>query len=308
MSVAGRLVGSAYRLGELLGRGAMGEVYAAVGPSGEPVALKFLRPREARSAERVSRFRREAEIAARIASPHVARVLGAGKDRDGSLWIAFERLRGETLEEALRRRRRLRLGEVAWIVAHVLEGLRVAHAAGVIHRDVKPGNVFLDADGEHARILDFGVSKILEASLDGGTGMTSTYEELGTRIYMAPEQLAHAGDVDARADLYSTALVAFVALAEKLPFDGETPAGMLHHKLHRDARSLADVTGFAWPVAIERHLHRALQRDRQLRHGSAADALAEWWSACLAARAEHWVAPEPAAPAASDARIRTKPA
>jgi serine/threonine protein kinase len=305
--VAGRVVGSAYRLGELLGHGGMGEVYAAVGPSGESVALKFLRPKHAQSAELVGRFRREAKIAAQIVSPHVARVLGAGKDRDGSLWIAFERLRGETLEQRLRRPPGLALGDMAWIVAHVLEGLRAAHAAGVVHRDIKPGNVFLEAGVAHARVLDFGVSKLLQPEPSASVGVTTTHQGLGTPGYMAPEQLVHAADVDARADLYSAGLLAFVGLTGQLPFAGSTTEGMLHHKLYRDAQSLADVTAFVWPVEIERYLSRALARPRERRHASAAEALAEWQAACRAALARGWVAPEPVA-SVSDRRSRTKPA
>jgi serine/threonine-protein kinase len=290
-----RVVGSAYRLGELLGRGAMGEVYAAVGPSGEAVALKFLKPAAARSAELVDRFRREAKLAAAIASPHVTRVLGSGKDRDGRLWIAFERLRGETLEQRLMRRGRVPLAEAAWVVEHVLEGLRAAHAAGVVHRDVKPANVFLDDGVEHARILDFGVAKLFEGA-PGADAATTTQEQPGTPVYMAPEQLARGGAVDPRTDLYSAAAVAFVSLTGALPFAGTTSGAILHHKLYRHALSLGEVTRFAWPEAIERWLARGLARERELRHSSATDALAEWRSACRVASALGWAPPEGAAP------------
>jgi serine/threonine-protein kinase len=298
------VVGSAYRLGELIGRGATGEVYAAIGPSGEPVALKFLQPAAARSSELVGRFRREARVAAAIASPHVARVLGSGKDRDGRLWIAFERLPGETLEQRLLRRGTLPLGEAAWIVEHLLEGLSAAHVAGVIHRDMKPANVFLDDGAEHARILDFGVAKVLDVAPDAD-GATTTHEELGTPVYMAPEQLARAGDVDPRADLYSAAAIAFVSLAGELPFEGTTSGARLHHKLYRDALRLVDVTGFVWPDLIERWLARSLARRPEQRHRSASDSLAEWRSACRAARALAWTAPDRAAAASV---TRTKPA
>jgi serine/threonine-protein kinase len=277
--VVERIVGSAYRIGPLLGRGGMGDVYAALGPAGERVALKFLRSsgKGEPDPEWVARFRREARIAARIASPHVARVLGAGKDRDGSLWIAFEYLAGEPMDERLGRLHVLPREEVGWIIEHVLKGLAAAHAAGVIHRDIKPGNIFVDPSVPLAKILDFGVSKSRDLSAETeNPGLTVTGEPLGTPGFMAPEQLDGAATVDARADLYSVGLVAFVALAGRAPFHGRTTSSMLHHQRYLDPLTLAQVTTTRWPKPLERYLARALAREPKRRFTDAREALAEW--------------------------------
>jgi serine/threonine protein kinase len=275
--MTGRVVGGAYRIGELLGRGGMGEVYAAVGPSGEAVAVKFLHPSHAESPEMAARFRREARIAARISSPYVARVLGAGKDRTGELWIAFERLYGESLEACLRRERTLGLATVSWIVDHVLQGLVAAHAAGIAHRDLKPGNVFIEEGTKRARILDFGVSKLREPGVETQhPHLTATDDSLGTPAFMAPEQMDMASEVDGRADLYSAGVVAFVALAGALPFSGETMGALAHFKRYFPPKTLAEVTGTAWSPAIEGYLRRLLEVRPDDRHPDADAALREW--------------------------------
>jgi serine/threonine protein kinase len=275
--VTERVVGGAYRVGELLGRGGMGEVYAAVGPSGEAVAVKFLHPSHANSDEIAARFRREARIAARISSPHVARVLGAGKDRTGELWIAFERLYGESLDVRLRRERRLDLATVAWIFDHVLQGLVAAHGVGIAHRDIKPGNVFIESRVKRARILDFGVSMLREPGVETQhPHLTATDEALGTPAFMAPEQMDMASRVDGRADLYSAGAVAFNALAGVLPFSGETMGALAHFKRYFPPRTLAEVTGEAWPPAIETYLRCMLQTRPEDRFQDAETALQEW--------------------------------
>jgi serine/threonine protein kinase len=274
-----RLVGGAYRVGALLGSGGTGDVYDATGPDGQAVALKFLRPAYAEDPEVATRFRREARIAGRIVSPRVARVLGAGKDRTGQLWIAFERLWGESLEARLQTARHVPLEEAGWIVEHVLEGLAAAHAIGVVHRDVKPGNVFLEAiagGGHAARLLDFGVSKLRDPAIETQSpNLTDRDETLGTPSFMAPEQ-ADPANVDARADLYSVGVLAFVSIAGALPFPGRTPIAILHAKRHAEPKTLRDVTGAAWPPALETFLQTSLARDPTRRFSSATEALAAW--------------------------------
>src|SRR5215472_7154803 len=169
-SLVGSLVGGTYRVRRLIGSGGMGEVYACDTKTGVKVALKVLHERAAQDPDLVARFQREAMIAAEIKSPFVANILGAGKDRNGRLWIAFERLEGEGLDERIRREQYLSFADVAPIVEDALQGLEAAHAAGVVHRDIKPANLFIErreltdkelAAGEpeeRTRILDFGVS------------------------------------------------------------------------------------------------------------------------------------------------------
>jgi serine/threonine protein kinase len=275
--MAERIVGSAYRVGKLIARGGMGDVHEAIGPSGEPAAVKFLRTSGANAEDLATRFRREARIASRIVSPNVARVLGAGKDRDGSLWIAFERLQGEPMDETLHRERILPWADVAWIIDDVFEGLAAAHALGVVHRDIKPANVFLDRSVPRAKILDFGVSKLRDQAIETeNPGLTMTDEALGTPGYMAPEQITAAANVDARADLYSAGLVAFVALAGAAPFHGKSLSSIQHHKRHLEPLTLAQVTGRSWPKELDEFMTRILARNPAHRYSSAVEALAGW--------------------------------
>jgi eukaryotic-like serine/threonine-protein kinase len=271
-----RIIGGVYRIGELLGAGGMGEVYSAIGPGDQAVAMKILPPDYAEQPDMLARFRREARIASRIVSPRVARVLGAGKDRDGQLWIAFERLYGESLDDRLERAQRLPLEEVAWIVDHVLEGLAAAHAIGVVHRDVKPGNVFLESKPRGARLLDFGVSKLRDPAIETESpNLTHRDETLGTPTFMAPEQAVEA-DVDARADLYSLGVVTFLSLAGSLPFAGRTAGAIWHAKRHGNTKTLRDVTGTRWPDPLELFLRTSLARDPRGRFASANEAREAW--------------------------------
>src|SRR5215472_17843291 len=143
-SLVGSLVGATYRVRRLIGSGGMGEVYACDTKAGDKVALKVLHEKAAQDPDLVARFQREAMIAAQINSPYVANILGAGKDRNGRLWIAFERLEGEGLDERIRREQYLSFGDVAPVVDDALQGLGAAHRAGIVHRDIKPANLFIE--------------------------------------------------------------------------------------------------------------------------------------------------------------------
>jgi serine/threonine-protein kinase len=282
-SLVGCVVGGHYKVTRIIGQGAMGQVYAADGKAGEDVALKVLHAKAAADPDLVARFQREAQIAARIHSPYVAAVLGAGKDRNGRLWIAFERLHGEGLDERLRREHYLSFDEVAPIVDDTLHGLEAAHAAGIIHRDIKPANLFVEklrdaGPGHHerTRILDFGVSKLRGRGGRKDSSLTAFDATLGSFAYMAPEQVRASARVDARADLYALGAVAFRMLTGRLPFEGSTALNLIALKLDREAPTLSEITGDVWPTALERVLGRMMARDREARLGSAAEALVAW--------------------------------
>jgi serine/threonine protein kinase len=298
-SLIGSVVGGRYKVRRLLGRGGMGEVYAADGKDGEKVALKVLHDRAAQDPDMVARFHREATIAAKIKSPYVAAILGAGKDRNGRLWIAFERLTGEGLDERLRREQYLSFADVAPIVDDALQGLTAAHKAGVIHRDIKPANLFIekrkpsksggahgsrDQSREHderTRILDFGISKI-RSHRKSEPSLTAFDATLGSFAYMAPEQVRGSARVDERADLYALGAVAFRGLTGRLPFEGANALTLIALKLDREPPSLASTTGDEWPQGIERFLQRMMVRDRDRRYASASEALEEWRKVCKA--------------------------
>jgi serine/threonine-protein kinase len=292
-SLSGTTLAGIYKMRRLIGSGGMGEVYAAEGKSGEKVAIKVLHDKAAQDKDLVARFHREAAIAAQIESPHIASILGAGKDRDGRLWIAFELLAGEGLDERLRREQYLSFAEVAPVVDDALQGLGAAHKADVVHRDIKPANLFIekrrlsareiaaDEAEERTRILDFGVSKIrTHKGQRSEPSLTAFDATLGSFAYMAPEQVRGSARVDERADLYALGAVAFRALSGRLPFEGQNALTLIALKLDREPPTLSSTTGDAWPAAIERFLARMMARDREKRFASADEALATWRRVC----------------------------
>lgn len=289
----GSILGGIYKIRRLIGQGGMGEVYAAEGRGGEKVALKVLHERAAQDPDLVARFNREADIAKKISSPYVAAILGSGKEKDGRLWIAFERLVGEGLDERLRREQYLSFAEVAPIIEDSLQGLHSAHSAHVVHRDIKPANLFIEKRkltqeeiqaGEHeerTRILDFGVSKMkANAARRSEPSLTAFDATLGSFAYMAPEQVRGSARVDERADLYALGAVAFRALTGRLPFEGSNALTLIALKLDRDPPTLAQTTGDTWPAAIERYLSKIMARERDRRFGSAMEALDGWRKVC----------------------------
>jgi eukaryotic-like serine/threonine-protein kinase len=210
-----------YRLGELLGRGAMGEVYDAVDVrTGADVAVKMLTLSSLGKADHVQRFMRELKTAATIDSPNVVRVLAVGDEPLPHL--VMERLRGRDLSTLLRDKRLLPHDQVVDLIRQIGEGITAAHRVGVIHRDIKPQNLML-ADTTW-KILDFGVSRLAE----GGDTLTAG-QVVGTPSYMAPEQ-ARGREVDARTDLYALAAVAYRALTGHAPYSG---AGEVVETLYR---------------------------------------------------------------------------
>jgi serine/threonine-protein kinase len=275
-----------YVVTRLLGRGGMGEVWAARDEETQrEVAVKVLLARAAMKPDLVRRFEREAKIASAIKSPFVCQLIDVGRTDDGAHLIVFEQLAGETLADRLKREQYLPFSEVGPIIDDVLQGLVAAHVAGVVHRDLKPGNIFLEVlpgaeDGvrrERAKILDFGISNLNKRER-GEPTLTAFDATLGSFAYMAPEQVRGEARADERADLYAVGAVAFRALSGRLPFEGSTAAILVSLKLDRQAPSLAAATGEKWPAGIERFLERALERDRERRFSSAAEALSEWRS------------------------------
>ena len=289
----GSVIGGIYKIRRLIGQGGMGEVYAAESRGGGKIALKVLHDRAAQDPDLIARFNREADIAKSIESPFVAAILGSGKERDGRLWIAFERLVGEGLDDRLRREQYLSFAEVAPIVEDALQGLHAAHESHVVHRDIKPANLFIEkrtltqkeiASGEHeerTRILDFGVSKMKSSdSQRSEPSLTAFDATLGSFAYMAPEQVRGSARVDERADLYALGAVAFRALTGRLPFEGSNALTLIALKLDRDPPTLAQTTGDTWPAKIERFLSRIMAREREKRFATALEALDEWRKVC----------------------------
>ena len=268
-----QVVGS-FRLGVLIGRGGMGEVYEAhsVTDRGE-AAVKLLHPGTLSEANHVARFIREAQTAARLDCAHVVRVLEVGTTSGEIPFLAMERLRGHDLAHQLRRQRRLQLAQALELVEQIAAGLESAREAGIVHRDLKPHNVFLAEAGGISRwkILDFGVSK------SGGTGTLTRGHVIGTPAYMAPEQ-ARGEDVDHRADVYSLAAILYRAVTGHPAFTGKDVPTTLYDVVYRvptQPSILAPVT-----ADVDRVLALGLAKDPRDRIATAVE-LATWLAAAI---------------------------
>ena len=250
------------RIDAVAGRGGMGIVYRATQLSlGRPVALKLIAPEHAADASFRERFQRESRMAAAIDHPNVIPVYEAGEE-DGRLYLVMRWVAGTDLHKLLRAEGRLDPLRASLIVNQVAGALDAAHAAGLIHRDVKPANVLLS--GEHAYLADFGLTRFAGAD----SNLTTAGHFLGTVDYMAPEQF-HPGPNDARADVYALACVLFAALTGAPPFLRETvPATMLAH-LHDAAPRASKTAGV--PSGFDRVLARALAKAPEDRYPSAGD-------------------------------------
>jgi len=273
----GAILGGKYRLEDSIGRGGMGEVFEATTlSSGVRVAIKVVN-RTFLDGMLVERLKREAEAARRVQSEFVPELYEVETTGDGELFLVMERLHGETLAARLRHRGGLlSWDEVAPMGEDMLRGLFDAHAAGVVHRDLKPGNIFIEGrqnGGERTRILDFGVCKL---DVHDGESLTTTGEAVGTVAYMAPEQIRGASRVDERADLYSFAMVVFEALAGRLAYDANGSIALIAMKLEKEARHLGPLARVPIPAGLDALLARCLSRGPAERPASAAELLAHW--------------------------------
>ncbi|MGE5334738.1 MAG: serine/threonine-protein kinase [Nitrososphaerota archaeon] len=268
-SLSGERVGD-YQLGALLGVGGMAEVYRAEDlVLQREVAVKVLATQLADDADAVKRFRAEARRVGGISHPHLVPVYYAGEAEVRGkrlLYLVMPLLR-ESLRDLRQRAGKLPATEAAWLVLQVAEGLEAAHRSGIIHRDVKPGNVLLDAEG-HPLLTDFGIARELCAPPSDGAA-TENGLVVGTPGYMAPEQLC--GDtVDQRADVYALGAVFYELLTGQRPFVGATPYDLAAHVLHMPLTP-PSVLEPDIPPAVEQVVLTALARNPAQRYGSAAE-------------------------------------
>jgi len=253
-----------YVVGEIIGRGAMGEVYRGQqAGTGRELALKFLNPAAVGEQEFVERFFREAKVASSLRSPHVVEVLGMGQAPDGAPFIAMELLRGRDLGELLRETKRLPPGEVIEIVSQVARALAAADEAGIVHRDIKPQNVFMTEQGARRtwKVLDFGVSKVREA-----TSHLTQGAAIGTPSYMSPEQ-ARGTDVDHRSDVFSLGVIAYRCLTGRPAFTAQEAVLTLYNVVHVQPARPGDFADL--PDDVGRVLVLALAKDRDRRFTTA---------------------------------------
>lgn len=264
-----------YRLGQVLGRGAMGEVYEAEGPAGR-VAIKLLSQASLSNPTHVLRFLRELRTAAAIRSPHIVQVLDVGEHPVP--YLVMERLEGMTLGQILRGRTRALAGaEVITLVREVGAGITAAATAGIVHRDLKPQNVYLDRGTW--KILDFGVAR----AIDQGDTLTAG-QIVGTPTYMAPEQAS--GDaVDHRTDLYALAAIAYRALTGHPPFAGGEIAETLYRVVHTRPRRPSDLAEL--PPEVDLVLAIGMAKDARHRFATAGELVDALAAAFAGALPEH---------------------
>ncbi|MBK7579470.1 MAG: serine/threonine protein kinase [Myxococcales bacterium] len=252
-----------YMVDALIGRGAMGEVYAAQAADGSPAALKFLNAGTLSEPGALTRFFREAEVAATLSSPYLTRLLGTGRTDDGAPYLAMELLSGEDLGKRLRHDKRLGAKETLELVEHVAEALEVARANGIVHRDIKPQNLFHAAEGGRKRwkVLDFGVSKLHESQATLTQGAT-----VGTPSYMSPEQ-ARGGDVDHRSDVFALGVVTYRVLTGRPAFTGADSMQTLYNVVYKQPARPSGLVKLN--TDVERVLALVLAKRRELRPATA---------------------------------------
>jgi eukaryotic-like serine/threonine-protein kinase len=263
----GTLLAGRFRLDAKVGHGGMSTVFRAFDTVLErQVAIKVMHREIAGDTDQLERFRREARAVAQLNHPHIVGVIDAGED-DGTPFIVFEYVEGETLKQRIRRLHRLPIGEAVAYAIEIARALGAAHERGIVHRDVKPQNVLVDEEGS-AKVTDFGIARTLDQD-----GLTQDGRVLGTTDYVSPEQaLGHV--VTGQSDLYSLGVVLFEMLTGDVPFQGENQVAVAMKHVREE---LPDVQVRRPEVssALAAVLDRLTAKDLGRRHASAAELVAD---------------------------------
>jgi serine/threonine protein kinase len=247
-SLVGRTIAGKLELIELLGQGSMGQVYRAQHTAlNKPIAIKVMRPEMKPTEEQLARFRAEAQASSRLDHPNTVQVLDFGEDGDDKLlYIAMEFLPGEELSRPLQRDGQFEIPRACTIARQILAALSAAHDSGIVHRDIKPGNIMLvqkttdEGDTiESVKVCDFGIAKLLIAE-EGVEPLTMEGVSLGTPAYAAPEQIL-GQSIDGRADLYATGVILYTMLAGQRPFDADSPMAMAMKHIKQPPPPLEDI-------------------------------------------------------------------
>ena len=269
-ALVGRLLDARYRLDRVIARGGMATVYAATDARlDRTVAVKVMRPSLAEDPEFVSRFAREAKAAARLSAAEVVAVHDQGTDAaTGTAYLVMEHVAGRTLRDLLLERGALPPGQALALLEPVLRALAAAHAAGLVHRDVKPENVLLADDGR-VKVADFGLARAVETS-----GVTATTGLLiGTVSYLAPEQVEH-GVADPRSDVYAAGTLLWELLTGAPPYSSDSPLSVAYMHVHQDVPPPSTVVD-GIPPTVDELVVRATRRDPAARPVDAGAFLAE---------------------------------
>lgn len=274
----GQIIAGKYRVDAIIGQGGMGVVVAATDTVLERrVAIKFLLAQYAQNPLASGRFLREARATARLNSEHAIRIIEVGQLEDGAPFMAMELLNGVDLGTLVERQGALELRVAVDYLLQACRGLGDAHQAGIIHRDVKPSNLFLSYQPSGkplVKVLDFGVSK-LNLGVEAGAGaLTTTGQTLGSPLYMAPEQMRSSQHVDARSDIWGLGVVLFELLTGARPFTAESLAELvlvINQDPPRDPRTLRPDL----PEGVCRIILRCLEKDPGRRYASVGDLAAD---------------------------------
>jgi eukaryotic-like serine/threonine-protein kinase len=275
--LAGEVVADRYRLVRELGRGGMGVVWVAHSlVLGVDVALKLIRASAASSAL-ASRMAREAHAAARLGHPALVRVFDFGWTRHGDPYLVMELVQGETLAAMLKRESRIPAIRAVQTLLPIADGLRLAHDKGIVHRDIKPDNVFLATDALNRRqpkLLDFGIAKV-DKQIDGR--LTQLGAVLGSPDYMSPEQALGLDDLDERTDVWSLCVVLYETITGVVPFQKSNYNALMHAIINEDPVSTVECG--AGDKSLWHIIERGLQKEREARFPSVSElgeALALW--------------------------------
>ncbi len=270
--LTGSTLGS-WTLMRLLGEGGFGAVYEAqhTSISGRRAAVKVLHPHLAFQKDIKRRFISEASIASQADHENIVQVFDGGVSADGTCYVAMELLKGTSLAQCLQNEKRLDVPRTLNIVMQVAGALEAAHGMGVVHRDLKPDNIFITprkTNPNFAKVLDFGIAKLQTQDSKTATGAL-----LGTPLYMSPEQWQTLPDIDGRSDLYSLGIILYECLTGELPYDGDTPFVLMMAHIKKDIPDPARLAPM--PKDLSRLIRRLLAKQPEQRPASAHEVINE---------------------------------
>ncbi|MFG1607163.1 Stk1 family PASTA domain-containing Ser/Thr kinase [Actinoplanes sp. NPDC049265] len=274
MTAQARLLGGRYQVGELLGYGGMAEVHKGRDLRlGRDVAIKMLRTDLARDATFQERFRREAQNSAALNHPAIVAVYDTGEEISSTgeklPFIVMEYVNGRTLKEVLAQEQRIQPRRALEMIADICAALEFSHRHGIIHRDIKPGNVMVTPNGQ-VKVMDFGIARALAS---GATTMTQTSAVIGTAQYLSPEQ-ARGESVDARSDVYAAGCVLFELVVGHPPFVGDSPVSVAYQHVREDPRAPSSINREV-PPDVDAIVLKALAKNPANRYQSAQEMRAD---------------------------------